>query len=92
MAALFWYEKEQVLHIEDFVPQTACRHAGGSQVALLAASAVIVAISMAFYGVSWDTLENAVLDNIRSIGTAILILLFIGAIASHTVFSISSLR
>ena len=35
MAALFWYEKEQVLHIEDFVPQTACRHAGGSQVALL---------------------------------------------------------
>ena len=92
MAALFWYEKEQVLHIEDFVPQTACRHAGGSQVALLAASAVIVAISMAFYGVSWDTLENAVLDNIRSIGTAILILLFIGAITSHTVFSISSLR
>lgn len=30
MAALFWYEKEQVLHIEDFVPQTACRHAGAA--------------------------------------------------------------
>lgn len=55
--------------------------AGGSQVALLLASAVIVAIAMAGYKVSWQTLEDSVLDNIRSVGSAVLILLLIGAIA-----------
>lgn len=55
--------------------------AGGSQVALLIASAVIALIAMCFYGVSWQALEDSVLDNIRSVGTAILILLLIGAIA-----------
>lgn len=55
--------------------------AGGSQVALIVASAVIVAISMAVYGTSWQTLEDSVLDNIRSVGSAILILFLIGAIA-----------
>lgn len=55
--------------------------AGGSQVALLLASAVTVLIAMVCYNVKWEKLENAILDNIRSIGTAILILLLIGAIA-----------
>ena len=54
---------------------------GGSQVALLLASAVIVLIAMCFYGVPWETLENSILENIRSVGTALLILLLIGAIA-----------
>lgn len=54
---------------------------GGSQVALLLASAVIVLIAMCFYGVPWETLENSILENICSVGTALLILLLIGAIA-----------
>ena len=54
---------------------------GGSQVALLLASAVAVAISIFGYGASWQSLEDSVLDNIRSVGSAILILLLIGAIA-----------
>lgn len=54
---------------------------GGSQVCLLLASAVTAAISMAAYGNSWQILEDCILDNIRSVGTAILILLLIGAIA-----------
>ena len=55
--------------------------AGGSQVALLMASAVIVAISMFCYKTPWQVLEDSVLDNIRSVGSAILILFLIGAIA-----------
>lgn len=55
--------------------------AGGSQVALLLASAVAVAIAMFGYRISWQQIEDSVLDNIRSVGSAILILLLIGAIA-----------
>lgn len=54
---------------------------GGSQVALLFASGVTVAISMIFYRKPWEEFENAITDNIRSVGTALLILLMIGAVA-----------
>lgn len=54
---------------------------GGSQVCLLLASAVTAAISMFAYKNPWEILEFCILDNIRSVGTAILILLLIGAIA-----------
>lgn len=54
---------------------------GGSQVCLLLASAVTAAISMFAYKNSWEILEFCILDNIRSVGTPILILLLIGAIA-----------
>lgn len=54
---------------------------GGSQVCLLLASAVTAAISMFMYRTSWEVLEDCILDNIRSVGTAVLILLLIGAIA-----------
>ena len=54
---------------------------GGSQVCLILASAVTVAISMAAYGTSWEVLEESILDNIRSVGSAVIILLLIGAIA-----------
>ena len=36
---------------------------GGSQVSLLAASAVCVAIAMLRYGVKWQTLEEAISKN-----------------------------
>ena len=60
---------------------------GASQVALLFASAVVVAISMSKYRVPWKVLEDAVLDNIRSVGSAIIILFLIGAIAGTWMIS-----
>ena len=61
--------------------------AGGSQVALLFAAGVTVAISMIFYKAQWEDLENAILDNIRAVGSAVLILLLIGAIAGSWMIS-----
>lgn len=60
---------------------------GASQVALLFAAAVSVAIAMIFYGISWDKMESAISDNIRSIGTATIILLMIGAISGSWMVS-----
>lgn len=54
---------------------------GASQVALLAASGVVVAISMGVYHTKWEKLEEAMLENFKMIGTSIVILLLIGAIA-----------
>ena len=54
---------------------------GGSQVALLLASGVAIAIAMLVYKVPWSSLEGAIADNIKSIGTAVIILLLIGAVA-----------
>lgn len=61
--------------------------AGGSQVALLMASGVVVAISMIFYKIPWKDFEEGIVDNIRSVGTAILILLLIGAVAGSWMVS-----
>ncbi len=60
---------------------------GGSQVALLMAAGVAVAISMIFYKVPWKEFEDGILDNIRAVGPSILILLFIGAIAGSWMVS-----
>lgn len=54
---------------------------GASQVALIFASVVVVAISMVFYKTPWKKFEEAIAENIKSISTAILILLLIGAIS-----------
>ena len=54
---------------------------GGSQVALLLASGVVIAIAMLGYKVPWSSLEGAIADNIKSIGTAVIVLLLIGAVA-----------
>ncbi|MBQ5680577.1 MAG: sodium:proton antiporter, partial [Bacteroidaceae bacterium] len=60
---------------------------GGSQVSLLFATGVVVAISMIFYRVPWKDFEDGILDNIRSVGSAILILLLIGAVAGSWMVS-----
>ena len=60
---------------------------GGSQVALLFATGVVVAISMVFYRIPWKDFEDGILDNIRSVGSAILILLLIGAVAGSWMVS-----
>ena len=60
---------------------------GGSQVALLFASGVVVAISMLLYRIPWAEFEDAILDNIRSVGTAVIILILIGAVAGSWMVS-----
>ena len=54
---------------------------GGSQMALLSAASVCVMISIGTYGYSWQRLEEAILDNIHTSASSIIILLLIGAIA-----------
>ena len=49
---------------------------GGSQVALLFSAGVVVAISMIFYKIPWKEFEEGIVDNIKAVGTSILILLF----------------
>ncbi len=54
---------------------------GGSQVALLSAASVCVIIAVFFCGCDWRRLEDAILDNIHTSASSIVILLLIGAIA-----------
>lgn len=54
---------------------------GGSQIALLSATSVCVMLSIGLCRCRWQTLEEAIIDNIRASASAILILLLIGAIA-----------
>lgn len=61
--------------------------AGGSQVALMFAAGVTVAISMVFYRIPWKDLEDAMVENISSVGTSIVILLLIGAVAGSWMVS-----
>lgn len=55
--------------------------AGGSQLSLLTASAVCTMLAMSIYRTKWQTLEDAIIGNMRSATPAIIILLLIGAIA-----------
>ena len=60
---------------------------GGSQVALMFAAGVTVAISMIFYRIPWKDLEDSIVDNIHSVGTSIVILLLIGAVSGSWMVS-----
>jgi len=60
---------------------------GGSQVALLFAAAVTVALSMFLYKMPWQEFEEAIAQNTKSIASAIIILLLIGAIAGSWMVS-----
>jgi len=60
---------------------------GASQASLLLAAGVAVAIAMLGYRVKWRTLEEAVTENIRTIGVALIILLLIGAISGSWMVS-----
>ena len=55
--------------------------AGGSQLSLLAASAVCSAMAMGIYHRKWSVLEDAIVENMRNATPAIIILLMIGMIA-----------
>ena len=53
--------------------------AGGSQLALLATSAVCVVIGIGFFGRKWKDFEDAISNNVGKTSIAIIILLIIGA-------------
>ena len=55
--------------------------AGGSQLSLLAATAVCTAIAIGVYRRKWSELEDAIVRNMKSATPALLILLLIGMIA-----------
>ena len=50
---------------------------GASQVALMFSAGVTVVLAMVLYRIPWKKFEEAILDNITSIGTSIVILLLI---------------
>ncbi|MGN0190850.1 MAG: Na+/H+ antiporter NhaC family protein, partial [Candidatus Cryptobacteroides sp.] len=60
---------------------------GASQVSLLLAAGLVVAISIIFFNVSWEQLEEGINDNIRSVGSSIIILFLIGAVAGSWMVS-----
>ena len=55
--------------------------AGGSQIALFFASSVCATLAIGVCGCSWRKLEDAIVDNIHTSASAIIILLLIGAIS-----------
>ena len=60
---------------------------GGSQVALIIAAGVTIAISMGVYHKSWKDLEKSIEDNFKGICVAMLILLMIGTVSSSWMLS-----
>ena len=60
---------------------------GGSQVVLLASTAVCVGIAMAYSRVRWKEIEIAIINNIAGVGTALIILLIIGALSGAWMIS-----
>ena len=60
---------------------------GGSQIALLFASSVAATLSISICGIKWSQLEDAIIENIRTSASAIIILLLIGAISGTWMLS-----
>lgn len=60
---------------------------GASQVALIFSAGVTVVLAMILYKTPWKIFEEAILDNITSVGTSIVILLLIGAVAGSWMVS-----
>jgi NhaC family Na+:H+ antiporter len=60
---------------------------GGSQIALLFASSVAATLSITICGGKWSILEEAIIENIRTSASAIIILLLIGAISGTWMLS-----
>lgn len=60
---------------------------GASQVALMFAAGVTVALSMFIYRIPWKVFEESMLDNITAVGTSIIILFLIGAVSGSWMIS-----
>ena len=61
--------------------------AGGSQIALLFAAAVAATLAIVLCGQKWQVLEDAIVENIHTSASAIIILLLIGAISGTWMLS-----
>ena len=60
---------------------------GASQTALLLSAGVAVAIAMIGYRVPWSNIDKAISNNVKTIGSAILILFLIGAVSGSWMVS-----
>lgn len=60
---------------------------GASQSALLFSAAVAVAIAMIGYRVPWSSINDAIADNIKTVGPAIIVLFLIGAVSGSWMVS-----
>ena len=60
---------------------------GASQVALIFAAGFTVVLAMVLYRIPWKVFEDAILENITSVGTSIVILLLIGAVSGSWMVS-----
>lgn len=60
---------------------------GGSQISLLVASSVAALVAILLCGSKWSQLERAIIDNMQTSASAIIILLLIGAVASTWMLS-----
>ena len=60
---------------------------GGSQIVLLTATAVCCLIGMLYSKIRWKVFELAIINNISGVGTALIILLLIGALAGSWMIS-----
>ena len=60
---------------------------GGSQISLLVASSIAALIAIVVCKTPWRSLEEGIIENIRTSASAIIILLLIGAIASTWMLS-----
>ena len=60
---------------------------GASQVVLLTSTAVCVFLSIVFYRVRWKDIEQAIINNITGVASALLILLLIGALSGTWMIS-----
>ena len=60
---------------------------GASQTVLLLSASVAVAIAMIGYRVPWNSIDGAISDNVKTVGSAILILFLIGAVSGSWMMS-----
>ena len=60
---------------------------GGSQISLLTATAVCVFIALVWYKTPWKEFEKAMIRNIASVATAVIVLLIIGALSGSWMIS-----
>ncbi len=60
---------------------------GPGQIALLLGSAICVFIGMVFYKVKWEDFENVLVNNIKGVSSALVILLIIGALSASWMLS-----
>ena len=60
---------------------------GGSQTVLVICTGLVLTLALVVYKIPWAVLDDAIMSNVKSIGSALIILLLIGAIAGSWMIS-----